>query len=476
MVARTKASDGELAALGAWLRESYGLRLLPEKKAELSRAWDKVGGGERLGKVVAAPAANAEILQRLLNALTVGETYFFRIQPHFDALRNVILPDIVGRRGDTKRVRLWSAGCATGEEPYSLAMVILEVLPRGEGWDVEILATDVNTDFLASARDGFYRAWSFRKVDDYWRRTYFRTEGDGFRLVPEVKRLVRFERANLMSEEECARATRREVFDLILCRNVTIYFDDNALARATGGVTERLAPGGWYLVGHAEPLFPREGFELVNFPGAVAYRRLTEAPPAAGRPARAPRREPPKPAARPEGRAPSRPARAKTAAAASPVVDVAAVDAFIARGDDAQALAACERLAATRLDAGVAWRLGRVLGNLGRYDEALVWCRRAAELDHASPYPYYIAALVYEELGDNRQAFEYLRRSLFVDKGFVLGHFSMANYHRWRRDEERAERFYRNVLELLASRADDDEVSGDGLTAGRLRQIVAQIL
>lgn len=479
MAAVVEPSPAEISALCALVRERFGLHFPVEKKAEVIKAWKQVADGVRLGALTLTPDApgHGETLQKLLNRLTVGETYFFRIQPHFDALRNFILPQLFQARAGTKRLQIWSAGCATGEEPYSVAMLLMEMAPPSAGWEFSILGTDINTDFVAAARRGFYREWSFRKVEDYWRQKYFRPEGDGYVLAEDVRRLVRFERANLLDGAECARAAGPEAFDLILCRNVTIYFDENALARAGRGIVGRLAPGGWYLAGHAEPLWAQEGVELVSFPGAIVYRRHSgdEEP------------EPVKRRARPvSGRTPRRPASARptpstvTAARPEPGAggdELERVDRLIAQGDDEAALEACRRLAAAGDGrAGVEWRMGRALGNLGRYEDALACCGRAAAADPVSPYPYYIAALIHEELGENDLAFENLRRSLFVDKGFILGHFSMANYYRWRRDDGRAAKSYGNVLKLLEGRSADEEISGDGLTVARLRQIVAHIL
>ena len=471
-------SVAEVSALCALMRERFGLHFPVEKKAEVVKAWKHVADGARLGALTLTPDAppHDDLLQKLLNRLTVGETYFFRIQPHFDALRGFILPQLMKARAETKRLKIWSAGCATGEEPYSVAMLLLEMAPPAVGWEFTILGTDINTEFVAAARRGFYREWSFRKVEDYWRQKYFRPEGDGYVLAEDVRRLVRFERANLLNIAECVRAAGAEAFDLILCRNVTIYFDENALARASRGIVSRLADGGWYLAGHAEPLLAQDGLDLVSFPGAIVYRRRGAdevAPP--------PKRRL-RPAADRTGRRPAPPrAAAAPAAPTAPTDDdggddLERVDRLIARGDDEAALKECKRLAAGGIRADVEWRMGQALGNLGRYDDALVCCRRAAAADPVSPYPYYIAALIHEELGENDLAFENLRRSLFVDKEFILGHFSMANYYRWRRDDGRAAKAYGNVLKLLEGRPADEEISGDGLTAGRLRQIVAHIL
>jgi chemotaxis protein methyltransferase CheR len=452
--------DTDFNTLSGFLAKRFGLSYPPEKRGELEKACRRVRDGRDgsdFSRYVKTPAG-AESLQRLVNELTVGETYFFRIQPHFDALKNVILPDIVKRRAAEKRLRIWSAGCATGEEPYSVAMLLLETVPDVGAWDIDFLATDINTTFIAKARAGRYREWSFRKVDDYWRAKYFKPKGELWQISDEVRGMVRFVGANLCDERDSVVACGPEPFDLIVCRNVLIYFGSESIERVSELFRRYLVPGGWYVGGHVEPMVFKGGFEAVTFPGAVVYRK----------------RPPAEIAAVPERR---RRREERTPRRKKPPADVLErADLLVAAGDDDGALKQLSQLTAAREDADLYWRLGRVLGNLGRYEEGLEWCRRAVELDRENPFPYYIAALIQEELGKNDDAFENLRRSLYVDKNFVLGHFSMANYYRWRREEERAARSYRNVVRLLEKRADDEEIAGDGLTVGRLREIVAQIL
>jgi chemotaxis protein methyltransferase CheR len=452
--------DAEFDALSGFLAKRFGLSYPPDKRGELEKACCRVRDGRDgndFSRFVRAPAGK-ESLQRLVNELTVGETYFFRIQPHFDALRNVILPDVVKRRAAEKRLRIWSAGCATGEEPYSIAMLLLETVPDIRDWDVDFLATDINTAFLAKARAGRYREWSFRKVDDYWRAKYFKAKGELWQISGEVRKMVRFVGANLCAERDNVVACGPEPFDLIVCRNVLIYFSSESIERVSDFFRRYLVPGGWYVGGHVEPMVFRDGFEAVTFPGAVVYRKRPPEEPVAV-PERRWRREERVPRRR-------RP----------PADELERADRLVAAGDDDGALEQLSQLASAREDANLYWRMGRVLGNLGRYEEGLEWCRRATALDAENPFPYYIAALIQEELGKNEDAFENLRRSLYVDKNFVLGHFSMANYYRWRRDEERAARSYRNVVRLLEKRGDDEEIAGDGLTVNRLREIVTQIL
>ena len=146
------------------------------------------------------------------------------------ALRDQILPEIIRRRrGRNQCLRIWSAGCSTGEEPYSLAILVRELLADIGDWKIHILATDINEDALAAAREGIYRNWSFREVEEHYRQQYFTPEGESSRIRPEVQSMVSFRYLNLADDRYPTAATGTDALDLILCRNVMIYFPPGAL-------------------------------------------------------------------------------------------------------------------------------------------------------------------------------------------------------------------------------------------------------
>lgn len=214
-------------------------------------------------------------LQMLLNEITVGETSFFRNQPQLDALRKFILPELFQEkeRLGYRRLRIWSAGCSTGEEPYTLAIILLETMQaRQENWQIEILATDINEKSLARARQGQYAAYSLRNVSRPMLEKYFSPVSENEYQVREAPRsLISFQHLNLFDE-------RRLMFlrglDVILCCNVLIYFDAESKRRMIQHFYNMLQPHGYLFLGHAESLFGiNDDFRLVHFPGATAYTR-----------------------------------------------------------------------------------------------------------------------------------------------------------------------------------------------------------
>src|SRR5262249_44046280 len=165
----------------------------------------------------------------LVAGLTVGETHFFRNEPQFAALESHVLPELIARHALDRRLRVWSAGCATGEEAYSLAILLIRLLPDIAAWDVSVLATDVNEDALSRAREGVYGRWSFRGVPDHLPAEFFQADGERLSVRADVRGLVRFERLNLVGDAYPSAATGTVELDLILCRNVLIYFGPEAM-------------------------------------------------------------------------------------------------------------------------------------------------------------------------------------------------------------------------------------------------------
>ena len=193
-------------------------------------------------------ASSRELLDPLVTELTVGETYFFREPDHFNFIRDEVLPRVRARRGGQHVVRIWSAGCATGEEAYSLAILMQETGIRGH-----VLATDISQHALRRARDATYRPWALRSLDDDRRRRWFHPAGEGWRLDARLEQQVTFERHNLARDAYPSLPIGLWDMDLVLCRNVLIYFDRASIARVARGLYETLAEGGWLLTGPSDP-------------------------------------------------------------------------------------------------------------------------------------------------------------------------------------------------------------------------------
>jgi chemotaxis protein methyltransferase CheR len=211
-----------------------------------------------------------EELVGLINALTTNVTAFFRENHHFEALSEYMIPEALQRNQASRRLRIWSAGCSTGEEPYCIAMVASAALPTGVRWDLKILATDIDSDVVGAAQAGVYPMDRLTSVPQAQLRRCFR-KGVGMNagqaiVQPDIARLVSFRTLNLMQQWPMSGP-----FDVIFCRNVMIYFDQATREKLVNRFGEMLAPGGYLCIGHSESIHGGGApFKLV---GKTIYRR-----------------------------------------------------------------------------------------------------------------------------------------------------------------------------------------------------------
>ncbi|MDQ4025765.1 MAG: hypothetical protein M3217_09805 [Actinomycetota bacterium] len=472
------AEHVDLAKFARLVRARSGLVLEGARLRDLERAialtMESTGteNAAALHRLLEDRHAGRAALRSLLSAITIGETYFFRHTPQMTALEQRILPEIVARHADDRRLRIWSAGCSTGEEAYSLAILLRRVLPEIAGWDVTVLATDVDVDALEKARRGVYRPWSFRGASPDLQRRYFMESQEGWEVLRTIREMVTFEYLNLAEDVYPSLATKTLSVDLVLCRNVFIYLDEATTARVVEGLHAALVDRGWLVVGPAEPsqeTFRR--FDAVNLPGTTVYRkparardrafderrRSTPAGPRAAEP----------PVGEPHARAKRRSVRPSAPSTAPSLRTVRT------RKDDILALE--REVAANPGSAEAPYLLARVHANRLELESAARWVEVALERDPLLAAAHHLHALVLQERGQPDAAFEALRRCTYADPSYVLGHFATACLLESLGRRSRALRSLAIVEALLDARDDAGIVdAADGLTVGRLRRLVEE--
>lgn len=213
-------------------------------------------------------------LNKLFESVTTNETSFYRNPPQLRVFQTKVLPEVLDeqRKKGAKRLNIWSAGCSTGEEPYTLAMILLETL-RAESvsWNIKITANDLSEAVLQSARRGVYNEYTLRTTPKELVGKYFSKEGTQYKIKPEVKRLVSFGQINLSDRLAIKRVERSQI---VFCRNVIIYFDDDMKKRVISSFYDNLLPGGFLLIGHSESLHNiSRAFKPVHHPGAIVYKK-----------------------------------------------------------------------------------------------------------------------------------------------------------------------------------------------------------
>src|SRR5690606_22289995 len=330
-----------------------------------------------IDELLAAPLSK-ELVRILARHLTVVETYFFRAQPGFDALENNLLPELLQRRESDRYLRIWSAGCCTGEEAYSIAILLDRLLPDQQGWNILINATDINEDFLQTAQRGIYGEWSFRGTPDWVRQQYFRKKRNGtYELLPKIRQRVKFSYLNLAEDIYPSALNNTENIDLIFCRNVLMYFSREQLIRIIERFRSALCSDGLLSVSAAETsatLF--HGYRPVNFPGAIFYQ-----PGQVSKKSRASPALSSKPALLPTNIKKPKPVRAERSMAHS--IKPAAESSVT--GNEKAAVESA--------------RSARLCADEGQLDEAATWCAKAIAADKLNPTFHYLLATIEQERG-----------------------------------------------------------------------------
>jgi chemotaxis protein methyltransferase CheR len=501
-----------LPRVSEFIAEQTGLHFPPERRPDLQRGLTAAAAEFGFANSVSCadwllstPLTRPQ-LHILASHLTVGETYFFRERKTFDALTNHILPELIRRRrGREQRLRLWSTACSTGEEPYSLAILVRQLLPDWRDWRVTILATDINENSLRKAAAGVYGEWSFRESPPEFKERYFARTPDGrFAVAPEIRNRVSFAHMNLAQDCFPSLATDTNAMDVIFCRNVLIYFTPSHARKLVENLHHALLDEAWLAVSPSEcsqALFSR--FVAVNFPGSILYRKCNIKEPRASSWASVPSRttaesagsvfdaSQPTPVVA-DAYAPEtvRAAFVKTPADFADAPDpCAAAESLYGQGRYAETagtlLASFAQEAAqtappssqTVQGPRTFSLLARAMANQGQLADALVWSERWIAADKIDSAARYLHAMILQEMGEREAARRSLHQAVYLRPDFALAHFALGNLTRAEVRGTEANRHYANALHLLRGRPPDELLpESDGMTAGRLVEIIATVL
>jgi chemotaxis protein methyltransferase CheR len=393
--------------------------------------------------------------RELMSLITINETSFFRFPAQFEALRGQVLPQLAASRsGDNRTVRIWSAGCSTGEEPYSIAITFLESGLEGSGWRCEVMGTDVSTKALGVAKAALYPERAVSGLPPDIVRRYFTKEDDGYRVASSVRSLVEFGYHNLIKEPYPLALMGN--WDVIFCRNVTIYFKLESTKRVVNNFFSSLNPGGYLFPGHSETLTSvSDVFEPIETGGVFLYRKSPPGPAPVARP-EVSRHFVPRPgrAAAPDGRPDTR--RAPSAARVTPDPLVAARRS-IAAGRPAEALAqTAEALATDRNDADAHLVAAHAYADVGDYEHALAECDKALAINPLMPGARYLLGVIHHRQGDSTGAVSELKKTVYIDPEFALAHMSLGNIYKAQGRFADACREYENALRALYANPEGD--------------------
>ena len=429
-------------------------------------------------------------MQILTRHFTVGETYFFRDDKAFAAIEHLICPQLVAAVQKRQRqISIWCAGCSSGEEPYSLAILFERMLSAADRKRFRIYATDINHHLLEQAQAGFFKEWSFRATPDWIKQKYFRKNDQSlYQISSSIKARVKFSYLNLIENTYPNLFNHTSDIDLLLCRNVLMYMSPEQQQRIVAAFYRCLNHGGWLLVSPVETSGPAfSAFASIYFRDSIIYRKPAneewqpqvfptnlenatlslEPPPLANAVRNNSDDHDPGP-------------NAKTTAT-TPVQDSDSDDYNTAlvhyrRGDYAQARSILERLYQRSSQTEFLPWLIKSCANLGRFAEAIQWCQSAIASAKLDPLPYYFQAMILQTIGQLDAAANSLRQVLYLDRNFVMAYFMLASIRHQQDRSQDAARCWNNTLGILSQYQDQQPIPhGEGLTASSLKALIAKL-
>jgi len=433
-------------------------------------------------------------MDALINNLTIGETYFFRDKNLFQVLEKNILPELIARhRSKEKSLKLWSAACCTGEEPYSLAILIDQLLQEWQEWHITFLATDLNAAFLQKAERGIYKEWSFRDIPEDIKKTYFEKKDEkSFEISPRLKKMVTFCQMNLSENNYPSKQNNTNDMDIIICRNVLMYFNPELRKQIVHRFTRSLSKDGWMILSPGDAIYARHpDLYPFRFPQLILYKKKKAFVGSSLKP------EPTDPtlvgsSLKPEptllqhkqaevqvgdlnqmsGYAPlTRPTVLNTASVKQPHIKSVPVNLPESSDLPGHSDVSSEKTVENLYQKAV------ILADKGELSEAEKYCNELISLEKLHVRCHYLLATVCQEQGRFRESVRSFKHALFLDPNFVLAHFSLGNLmHREGRNVE-AKKYLSNAIKLLIP-MDPKAVLpySDGMTAGRLKAVIQEML
>ena len=398
----------------------------------------------------ASPKESVE-WRALAEQLTVNETFFFRNSDNFQALAEIVLPERIRAKSQTKQLRILSAGCSSGEEPYSLAIMVRQALPDLNDWDVKIVAIDINPAILLKATQARYSEWSLRATTEDVKQRYFRAVGADYVLAPEIQKMVSFEERNLVDEDPLF--WKSLACDVVFCRNVLMYFTPETARSVVGRISQALVPRGFLFLGHAETLrgitpdfhlchthdtfyyqqrddFEADMMQLDSLPDASSVSPVQAAP-------WHKHSHPHQPVSQPD---------------LTRAWDLNLVLEAVRQERFADALELIGSLPADSHEDPDALLLRAVLlTNHGRVNESEEVCKRLLDLDELNAGAHYLMALCSEHEGDANRAIEHGLTAIYLDPSFAMPHLHLGILAKRSGDTVSAQRELGKARVLLAS-------------------------
>lgn len=445
-----KLQSNALEKFSLFLERNLGLHYpknrekdLEQKCGLIAKALDFAEPVDCLDWLMQGPLDDRQV-DILTTHLTNGETYFFRDEHFYSTLEKEILPDLIKRHQADKSIKIWSAACSTGEEPYSIAILLHRLLGRLEDWDITILATDINRHFLNKALSSRYKKWSFRVIKDEIKERYFqKNDDDSYTLIPQIRQMVQFSYLNLVADPY-----PEQKMDLICCHNVLIYFSEQQIGKTIHQLSCSLNEGGILTLAPIEiPFVAEKNLVLQRYPEMICHKRgvKEEAPPPPKR--KEFKLDVHKPVKKP---LPEKKSEKKE----SLYEECCHLYENKFYGEAADKLS--HFLAPFQKEPRELLKylkevqlLIRSYANKGEILKGLEWSQAALSADKLNPLTHYLYATVLHASGERMGAIQSLKAALFIDAHFIMAHYLLGVLEREQGDELAYKQHIQVALKLM---------------------------
>lgn len=426
-----------------------------------------------------------DLMDKMAGYLTIKETYFYREHESLDILRNVLIPNFVAnRKGRPKRLRVWSAGCSTGEEAYTIAIVLLQQQHLLHSYDVTILATDINPKSLQKGKEGIYTEWSFRGTPDWFKKNYFVKVSEGtYQVKSHVKEMVDFRYMNLVKDNYPSLMNDTNAMDLIFCRNVLMYMKQTRAQQVVNKFRKSLIEGGYLMVSATETsMMLFEDLKMHHYPGMICYEKQLQGVERATK--KADQHKVVKDLILRDSLKKSYGSQKEsTLVQKTTAFDM---DPYYKPREpnyedlyESQVLPSEKQMEEDALEESIV-RLETVcreLADQGKLEEALKKVDQALELERLNARLYYLRAAILQEMECIESAIQALRKATYLEHDMVVAHFVLGNLYMHQGDTSKSRKSYDNALKLLDQYGVDELVpESDGLSAKRFKEIIRTTL
>lgn len=457
---KNKLSETLLNDFSQFLAEKFALHFPKQKYRELERGLlnilplFNVQNVVKLMDFLKNKSLDPDQIAIITSEFTIGETYFFRDKLVFDELQQNLLPKIIKSRRETEKyIRIWSAACSTGEEIYSIAILLSILIPDLENWNITLLATDINVHSLAKLKEGIYGDWSFRNVPEHIKSKYFnKIEKNKFQIHEKFRKMITYEYLNLAEDIYPALLNNTTAMDIILCRNCLMYFTAEFIQKIIANFKKALIEGGYFFVGGSETyLIPVELFHSIHSTNGIYFRKCAKIE--------------------------------KLMDNLNPTINTSKSYEDINLSPDSKALPiplilkemkkeikdeSNQEITEKIIEAYV-----QKLDSSEDLPTTLESLEETIKKDKCNPFLHYLKGLTLQELGDIHEAIKEFNKTLYLDQDFVLAYYALANIDLKNKKINSAKKYYKIVLKLIEQYEPDAILSGSGgLTAERMKEII----